>query len=322
MNRTVSLLGVLCLCLLPSLTRADTLGDAKRILFLGDSITYGGTYVHVIETTLRLKHPDRQFELINVGLPSETVSGLSEEGHADGKFPRPDLHERLDRVLAKVKPDLVFACYGMNDGIYMPLSDDRFKAFQDGMRKLHQKVEAAGARVVHITPPVFDPKPIADKVVPKDQAAAGRMYDGYDDVLAAYGQWLLEQRKAGWTVIDLHGPMKAELAARRAKDPAFHFSGAGIHPNAQGRLVMARAILAGMRPPIAIDTNAWGDPADPASRFGRVQKIVRERGRILIDAWLTDTGHKRPMKAGMSMAEATARAAALDVRIRAELVRP
>ena len=37
------------------------------------------------------------------------------------KIPRPDLHERLERVLTQTKPDLVFARYGMNDGIYLPL---------------------------------------------------------------------------------------------------------------------------------------------------------------------------------------------------------
>src|SRR2546425_2764856 len=43
----------------------------------------------------------RQIEFLNLGLPSETVSGLSEEGHAGGQFPRPDLLERLARVLAR-----------------------------------------------------------------------------------------------------------------------------------------------------------------------------------------------------------------------------
>ena len=80
---------------------ADFLPGVKRIVFLGDSITYSGQYVDAFETFLFLRFPARQFEVINVGLPSETVSGLSEDGHADGKFPRPDLHERLDRVLAK-----------------------------------------------------------------------------------------------------------------------------------------------------------------------------------------------------------------------------
>src|SRR2546426_9734607 len=83
----------------------DFLPGIKRILFLGDSITYAGQYVDRFEMLLFTQYPERQFEVINCGLPSETVSGLSEPGHAGGKFPRPDLHERLGRVLTKVKPD-------------------------------------------------------------------------------------------------------------------------------------------------------------------------------------------------------------------------
>ena len=85
----------------------DFLPGVKRILFLGDSITYSGEYVDTFEAFLLTQFPDRQFVVINCGLPSETVSGLSEAGHAGGKFPRPDLHERLERVLAKAKPDQI-----------------------------------------------------------------------------------------------------------------------------------------------------------------------------------------------------------------------
>src|SRR5690349_15538230 len=100
-----------------------------RAIFLGDSITHSGLYVSLVEAYFVSRYPNRAIEFINVGLPSETVSGLSEEGHAGGQFPRPDLHERLERVLTAIKPDLVFACYGMNDGIYMPLDEERFRKF-------------------------------------------------------------------------------------------------------------------------------------------------------------------------------------------------
>ena len=100
-----------------SRTGASDVNQIQRVLFLGNSITYSGQYVADIEAYYRLVHPTLEIEWINVGLPSETVSGLSEEGHADGAFPRPDLHERLERVLKQTQPDLVFANYGMNDGI-------------------------------------------------------------------------------------------------------------------------------------------------------------------------------------------------------------
>ncbi len=114
--------------------RAALTAKVKRVIFLGDSITYSGGYVGLLEAYFVTRYPGRTIEFINVGLPSETVSGLSEEGHAGGQFPRPDLHERLGRVLEQIRPDLVFACYGMNDGIYLPFNEERFEVqTRDGM---------------------------------------------------------------------------------------------------------------------------------------------------------------------------------------------
>jgi hypothetical protein len=62
---------------------------AHRIVFLGNSITYAGTYVELIETYFSIHYPKRRLEFIDMGLPSETVSGLSEPGHAGGEVPPP-----------------------------------------------------------------------------------------------------------------------------------------------------------------------------------------------------------------------------------------
>jgi hypothetical protein len=97
---------LLSLLLATGLSAAE-LPQEQRILFLGDSITQGGGYIEIIEAALIAQHPDSDKIIIPLGLSSETVSGLSEEGHAGGKFPRPDLHERLDRALEKAKPQLV-----------------------------------------------------------------------------------------------------------------------------------------------------------------------------------------------------------------------
>src|SRR5438105_4956842 len=118
------------------------LTGVRRVIFLGDSITYSGQFVEFLEAYLRIKDPALRCEFLDLGLPSETVSGLTEPGHAGGNFPRPDLHERLDRVLEKTKPDLVVACYGMNDGIYYPFGEERFQKYQDGMRFLREKAVA------------------------------------------------------------------------------------------------------------------------------------------------------------------------------------
>src|SRR6185295_13950149 len=150
LSRLVAVVLLACLTRgLPfTLSAADKplLDGVHRVVFLGDSITYSGQYVEFMEAYFATRFPDRQVEFLNVGLPSETVSGLSEPGHAAGKFPRPDLHERLARVLEKTKPDLVVACYGMNDGIYYPFGEDRSQKYQDGMKRLRERVAAAGAK--------------------------------------------------------------------------------------------------------------------------------------------------------------------------------
>lgn len=290
-------------------TSRNTLPSAKRILFLGDSITYSGQYIEFIEAALIEAHPERIYEIINCGLPSETVSGLSEPGHAGGQFPRPDLHERLDRVLAKVKPDLVVVCYGMNDGIYMPLAEERFAAFRNGMTKVHDKAVAAGAKVIHLTPPVFDPVPIANRV--DRSGSPGKMFADYDQVLASYGQWLLEQRTTkGWQVLDVHWAMTAALVEGRKTNPKFNFAGDGVHPNEAGHLVMALPLL-----------RVWGVEAKAGQTngvAGDILKQVRIKQRTLKDAWLRETGHLRPgMAKGLPLAEAQEKAAEADRKARA-----
>ena len=83
----------------PAPAPAPFLPGVHRIVILGDSITYSGQYIDYLEAYAVTRFPERTIEFINLGLPSETVSGLSEPGHAGGAFPRPDLHERLARVL-------------------------------------------------------------------------------------------------------------------------------------------------------------------------------------------------------------------------------
>ena len=304
----ILLLTVLCLCLLPL---HAALPNARRILFLGDSITYGGTYVQIVEAALIAQHPEKKYEIMNLGLSSETVSGLSEEGHAGGKFPRPDLHERLDRVLAKTKPQLVIACYGMNDGIYYPLSPERMKAYQDGMLKPRAKVAAAGAEIIHLTPAAFDPLPIQARLLPAGLKDYPQPYAGYDEVLTAYSQWLLDQRKEGWVVLDVHGAMTQALAEARRGDAQFTFSKDGIHPNAEGHLVMAQPLL-----------QHWGlqvsDNEKPAHANGMaIFEAVQKKVNLLRDAWLTVTQHTRPgVKEGLPLDEAQKQAAELDARAR------
>lgn len=214
-----------------------------RGVFLGDSITYSGAYVVYLEAFLRTRYPGQDFQLINLGLPSETVSGLSEPGHAGGRFPRPDLHERLDRVLLMTDPDWIVACYGMNDGIYYPLGEDRFARFRQGILRLREKATAAGVSVLHLTPPTFDPVPIQDRTLPAGRDEYRQPFEGYNRVLGVYSDWLLDQRLRGWRVVDVHGPMDWHLACMRFYDTQYKLAGDGVHANATGHWLITEQLL-------------------------------------------------------------------------------
>jgi lysophospholipase L1-like esterase len=277
----------------------------KRVVFLGDSITHAGGYVAVLETALRLHDPAAKLEFLNLGLPSETVSGLSEPGHAGGAFPRPDLHERLARVLEQTKPDLVIACYGMNDGIYYPLGKERFESFKDGMERLHVAVEKCGAKIIHMTPAFFDALPIKDRLLPAGKEEYRQPYEGYDDVLSEYSKWLLSKKKAGWIVLDVHEAMKSAVMKQRETNSTFTFAGDGVHPNFEGQVVIAEPLAAYWEIDLSlIQKNGKGKAVlDLVSKKQNIQKL----------AWLTATKHVRPgIPSGVSLDEAGREAEALD----------
>jgi hypothetical protein len=283
----------------PAAVPADMLLKARRIAVLGDSIAYGGDWV--AELIAWMERRGTEADVIDVGLPSETVSGLSEEGHAGGRFPRPDLGERLDRVLRVVRPDVVLACYGMNCGIYQPLDDTRFARFKAGVERLHDTVAKTGATIIHLTPPVYDQRP--DKPGPAGTA-------DYDAVLDAYAKWLLSKRADGWLVIDVHGPMKTMLAAARGKDAGVVFAPDAVHPNPQGHWAICRAVLRGL----GDDTAAAAET--PAALEAFLPEVT-QRMRLLRDAYLSAAGHLRPgMQAGLSIAEAEAKARGITDSIR------
>lgn len=269
----------------------------KRILFIGNSITYAGEYVTNTEAFFVSHYPSLRLEFINVGLPSETVSGLSEQGHADGKFPRPDLHERLLRVLKQTKPDWVFACYGMNDGIYLPLNEERFGKFKEGINWLHDELVKAGVKkIIHLTPPVFDERK--------------SNHPGYAHVLDVYSDWLLAQREtSGWNVADLHGPMRSYLESHIQRDSSFALANDGVHPGKTGHWIMSKEILIYLGVKNLHDVESIQEALSSIPNGEKILALVSQRQMIMKDAWLTRTGHQRPgMTTGQPLREAKKKA--------------
>jgi len=266
--------------------------EETRVLFLGDSITYGGNWVVSVESAIRAQKGLARATVVNMALSSETTSGLSEAGHAGGSFPRPDLHERLQRALTQFKPTLVVACYGINDGIYQPLDPQRFAAYRDGIIRLRLACIKAGAKIVVMTPPLYSPDNR-----PKDAI-------NYNGVMDAYAAWLVEQKAAGWQVIDIRPKLRDAVAAAKQADPKFIYAKDNLHPGDEGHLFIAQAVW-----PELAKYMKW-KPVTPFAE-GAKFKILQQSMTVLRNAWLTQVGHKRPgVAVGMPLDEAEARSAA------------
>jgi lysophospholipase L1-like esterase len=252
--------------------------DGQRVVFLGDSNTFAGGFIAHLDVFCRTRFPDRKIEMLNLGLPSETISGLSEPDHP---YPRPDIHERLERVLDKTKPSIVVVCYGMNDGIYYPFSEERFQKYQAGTRKLIERIRKSGARVVLHTPAPFDPQPVRAKLLPKtaEKFSWLRPYEDYDGVLTRYSEWLLTLRGEGLIVADPHSAINRYLTENRKTDPNYRISGDGIHPDATGHWLIAQELLRALKAPGEAD-GVEIDAATTKSVRGTVADLKDEKGTL------------------------------------------
>jgi lysophospholipase L1-like esterase len=300
-----------------SLFQADYgIPDRLTVLFLGDSITDNGTYIAYMDAYFRQHLPEKELQFINLGVSSETASGLSEPGHP---FPRPCVHDRLGNALRETKPDWVLIGYGMNDGIYHPFSEDRFAAYRKGVLDAIGQVKHVGAKAIVMTPPPFD----ADSFGPNGalRSAGATSYDyanpyaDYDDVLRHYSRWILSLGDIADGVVDIRTPLARYTEHRKKEEPGYK-SGDGIHPNASGHWILARQLLQSLFGATPERTPEYVERPRAAGFF----TLVLERHRLLSAAWKEHVGHTSPNKAAaLPLAEALAQAREIELRIRQRL---
>ena len=319
----VVFLGLVLCALISARADDDPFADGNTVLFLGDSITQNGRYVAFVETYLWATHPDREVEIVNLGVSGETASGDNETLKR-----RPWIHGRLDAVLEAVTPDVTFVCYGMNDGIYHPPSPERFAHFRWGIDGIVKALEAKGSKVYLITPPPFDAATKKPEILREEGAEKygyREPYGKYDEVLADYGDWILERGKELAGGIDLGTPLRAYIAAQREADPEFKF-GDGVHPPPSGHLEMALALLDRLgidrEKAAATIEQVTGETTDPAPEEPTAvyQKIIR-RHAALSGAYRGYVGRdtKSPKGKPEKLAQAIASAGAAEEEIRREI---
>lgn len=279
---------LLALSLVPTPARADGpfyLQGGETVVFLGDSITQAGRYVVDVEAFLLTRFPDKPFTIINHGISSETVSGTSEPDH-DPR--RPDAHNRFARDVTAWKPDVLVACFGMNDGNYFPFDPERFAKYQAGVNRLLDRArdEAKAGRVTLLTPPPFDP--YRRRASDAEATTYGYKFAAldYDQTLGRYGDWLmtLPKERPGLLVVDVHSALNAHLAGRRKEKVSYFLAGDAVHPNPTGHWLMAQSLLLAWNAP-AVVAEATVDASSGKTLAGDVREVAAEGETGLAMTW-------------------------------------
>ncbi len=273
----------------------------KKLLFIGDSITYAGHFIAFTEAHFKILYPNLETEFINLGLPSETASGLSEIDHARGQFPRPSIHDRLSKTLSSLKPDLVISCYGMNDGIFLSFDEERFKKFKQGIQGICSTARQYHAQLMHITPPAYFHEQNRE----------------YESVVELHANWLLEKSaKDDWMVLDIFHPLKTRQKQSKFSNINASLYGDGIHPNLLGHKLIAGELLGFLDNSIQPDKFPSSFLFESHQHGLQIVKYLQKRQRYLRNAWLSKIGHSRPnLDKGMPIEKAYQKSQSIDKKV-------
>jgi lysophospholipase L1-like esterase len=244
MRRPTLLLGLLLVLLRP-LGAAGDFGSAppfqsgEVVCFVGDSITHGGTYHALVTLYYATRFPDRPLTTFNCGIGGDRASGIV----SDEKF-------RLNVDILARRPTAATVMLGMNDvghgdyrGVTLtPEVEARRQAslakYEESMRQLLGRLQAAGARLTLITPSIYDETTQLANASPNvsvgANAALGRMAE-------MVRGWAHEYRTG---LVDFDRVMNAINRREQSRNPAFTVVGPDrVHPGPVGHFVMGYAFL-------------------------------------------------------------------------------
>jgi lysophospholipase L1-like esterase len=207
-----------------------------KIVFIGDSITHGGSYHKNIALFHATRFPKHILTYKNAGISGDTAAGTL---------------RRFETDIASFNADVATIMLGMNDvGRYLYEKSPSNKAqetkkaseqariqkkYISEISNLASKLQANGTRIIYIKPSIFDQTaelPMAKMTGIND--ALLRMGDALVDISAEYpGE-----------VVDFQSPMLEVNKVLQAQDPAASIVGKDrVHPGPLGHFVMSYSFL-------------------------------------------------------------------------------
>ena len=228
-----------------AVTADDTFGVAEPfktgdiICFVGDSITHGGNYLSYINLFYATRFPDRKIQIWNCGVGGDSAAGIV----SNEVF-------RLNTDILSHHPTVATIMLGMNDighGNYGPdksgpevekLRQRSLEVYDENMRKLIAALQHSGARLILITPSIYDETTKLERAKPN--VGVGR--SAALAVCAGKVQGWATEYHTG--LVKFQEEMNAVTTREQAQDPTFTIVGPDrVHPGAIGHFVMAYTFL-------------------------------------------------------------------------------
>ena len=202
------------------------LKKGDRVAIVGDSITEQAGYSKFIEVYLLACVPELDLTVYSFGWGGEKAPGFA---------------IRMENDFVPWQPTLVTSCFGMNDGLYRPYTNQIGEAYEAGTRRIQTRCKALGARMIEGGPGAVD-----SETWKKDEPEADLYYNETLAQLSGIAGQLATEN--GFVFANLHPlMMKVMQDAKAARGKDYPVCGNdGIHPGANGHLVMAYAFLKSM----------------------------------------------------------------------------
>ncbi len=244
--RSLLLLTVAALLAFP-LTRVHAapleLRDGDRIAFLGNSFFEQALDHGYLETSLTLRHPDRQLIFRNLGWDGDTVFGHSRTG-GRRRATFGDPAEGFSRMIAHLDaldPTVIFIAYGRNESFH---GESGVDSFREGLERLLDEAGGNKRRFILLAPTPAErgfgtELPLSRKRAADYITARNKTLRTYRDVIATVAE------AGGHHFVDLFSAL--EMSKSR-------YSANGIHPSPEGYRRIAKLLATSLElPEPAID---------------------------------------------------------------------
>ncbi len=205
---------------------SQKLTDGAYVAIVGDSITEQKQYSVFMEDYLLMCQPARNLHATQFGWSGEVSWGFE---------------HRMENDMLRFHCTAATTCFGMNDGGYAPETPEKEKQYHDAQTSVVEQMKKGGVQFIVVGSPGC-----VDTDSFRHDPALAVMYNKTLSVERDIAKKVAEEQ--GVAFADVFDPMVDVMEKAKAKyGHGYDLAGPdGVHPQANGHLVMAYAFLKGL----------------------------------------------------------------------------